>query len=55
MRWLLETYRAENGTYPESLDDLAKSGIAAGNITARAATHRFEYRLTRDGSAYTLL
>jgi predicted transcriptional regulator len=55
MRWLLETYRAEYGTYPESLDDLAKSGIAAGNITARAATHRFEYRLTRDGSAYTLL
>jgi hypothetical protein len=55
VRWLLEVYRAEHGDYPESLDDLAEGGIASRSITTRAATYRFEYRLTRAGSGYTLL
>ncbi|HSC06942.1 MAG TPA: DUF4388 domain-containing protein [Steroidobacteraceae bacterium] len=55
VRWLLETYRAEHGVYPATLGDLSKTGIASGSITERAATYRFEYRLTRDGSGYTLL
>ncbi len=55
VRWLLEVYRAEHGVYPESLEGLAASGVANRTITERAATYRFEYRLTRDGSAYTLL
>jgi len=54
-RWLLEAYRVENGAYPASLERLAESGVAAPSITSRAATYHFEYRLTRDGSAYTLL
>jgi hypothetical protein len=55
LRWLLEAYRAETGAYPESLQALAENGIARGDVVQRAAIHRFEYRLTRNGSAYTLL
>ncbi len=55
VRWLLETYRAEHGVYPQSLDALAESGIASPSITSRTATHGFEYRLTRNGAGYTLL
>jgi hypothetical protein len=55
VRWLLETYRAEHGLYPASLDDLANSGIASPSIDDRARTYQFEYRLTRDGTGYTLL
>ncbi len=55
VRWMLETYKAEHGVYPETLADLVPSGIAGGSITARAANYGFEYRLTRDGSGFTLL
>jgi hypothetical protein len=55
VRWMLETYKAEHGVYPETLADLVPSGIAGGSITARAANYGFEYRLTRSGSGYTLL
>lgn len=55
VRWLLETYKAEHGLYPETLGDLVPSGIASGSITARAANYGFEYRLTRSGTGYTLL
>ncbi len=55
VRWLIETYRAEHGAYPASLEALSESGLAAPSITDRAAVYSFEYRLTRDGSAYTLL
>ncbi len=55
VRWMLETYKAEHGVYPETLADLVPSGIASGSITARATNYAFEYRLTRSGSGYTLL
>lgn len=55
MRWLLETYRAEHGAYPATLDALTEAGIANRSVTQRAETYRFEYRLTRGGSGYTLL
>jgi len=55
LRWLLEAYHAETGAYPKSLEDLSEDGIAQGNVAQRAAIYGFEYRLTRNGSAYTLL
>lgn len=55
LRWLLEAYRAEHGAYPTSLEALAESGIAAPTVDDRAETYHFEYRLTSDGSTYTLL
>jgi hypothetical protein len=55
VRWLLEVYRAENGVYPRTLDALAENGLAGWSLAERAETHHFEYRLTRDGSTYTLL
>ena len=55
LRWLLEAYHAETGAYPPTLEALSENGVARGNVTQRAAVYHFEYRLTRDGSAYTLL
>ena len=55
LSWLTLESLANVGIDPATLGDLSKTGIASGSITERAATYRFEYRLTRDGSGYTLL
>jgi Domain of unknown function (DUF4388) len=55
VRWLVEAYRAENGVYPASLDDLKSSGLASRELLSRAAEQDLRYKLTRDGSAFTLL
>jgi hypothetical protein len=55
VRWLVEAYRAENGVYPASLDDLRSFGLASRELLARAAEQDLRYKLTRDGSGFTLL
>lgn len=55
VRWMLEVYRAENGVYPGDLGALAEKGITSRSIARRVETYHFQYRLTRDGKAYTLL
>jgi hypothetical protein len=55
LRWLIEAYRAENGTYPASLDELGASGPATRVLLTRAAEQDLRYKLTRDGSGFTLL
>jgi hypothetical protein len=55
LRWLIEAYRAENGFYPEDLDELGGSGLADPATLFRAASFDLRYKLTRDGDAYTLL
>lgn len=55
VRWLIEAYRAETGMYPATLDDLATSGLATKALLARAAEEDLRYKLTRDGTAFTLL
>lgn len=55
VRWLVEAYRAENGVYPASLDDLWSSGLASRELLVRAADQDLRYKLTRDGTAFTLL
>jgi hypothetical protein len=55
IRWLIEAYRAENGFYPETLEELIPAGIADRATLARAAAHDLRYKLTRDRDTYTLL
>lgn len=55
LRFLLEAYRAENGAYPSSLDVLKRRGFADEATLERAAELRFQYRLTPDATAFTLL
>jgi hypothetical protein len=55
VRWLVEAYRAENGVYPETLDDLAKAGRAYRSTLARANALDLRYKLTSDKQTYTLL
>jgi Domain of unknown function (DUF4388) len=55
VRWMLEVYRAENGAYPSTLDALVEKGVTRAPMARRVETYNFQYRLTRDGSAYTLL
>jgi Domain of unknown function (DUF4388) len=55
LRFLVEAYRAENGTYPMTLDALRQGGYADRATLGRASELQFQYRLTRDGAAYTLL
>jgi hypothetical protein len=55
VRWLIEAYRAENGLYPDDLDELGEAGLADPATLSRAAAHDLRYKLTRDRDAYTLL
>jgi len=55
VRWLIEAYRAENGFYPEDLDELGKVGFCDPSTLARAEALDLRYKLTRDRLAYTLL
>ncbi len=55
IRFVVEAYRAENGTYPGTLDALREDGYVNRNTLKRAANFDLRYTLTRDGSAFTLL
>jgi Domain of unknown function (DUF4388) len=55
IRWLVESYKAENGRYPESLDDLSKGGLAPHSLLVRANQLDLRYRLTSSGTTFTLL
>lgn len=50
LKLVLENYKAEKGTYPESLAQLQKSGFyKAKAIPKDGWDHSFVYRLTPDG------
>jgi len=55
VRTLVEAHRAETGMYPETLDDLAASELLDRRLLERAAAFDLRYKLTRDGTAFTLL
>jgi len=55
LRWLIEAYRAENGSYPGSLDTLVGAGLAGDDLIDEARAVGFRYRLTPGRAAYTLL
>jgi len=55
VRWLVEAYRAENGVYPETLDELTKASHAYRSTLARANALDLRYKLTSDKQTYTLL
>ena len=55
MRFVVEAFRAENGAYPETLEVLCKDGYVDRSTVDRAANFDLRYKLTRDGTGYTLL
>jgi hypothetical protein len=55
IRWLLETYYAEFGRYPETLSILKKSGHVKDPFLVKVEKHAFRYQLTAGGERYTLL
>jgi len=55
LRWLIEAYRAENGSYPGNLDTLVSAGLAGEGLIEEARAVGFRYRLTPGRAAYTLL
>ncbi len=55
VRFAVEAYRAENGSYPSTLEALRGDGYLNRSTLGRAADLDLRYKLTRDGSAYTLL
>ncbi len=55
MRFGVEAFRAETGVYPATLETLREHGFVDGTTLRRAADLDLRYKLTRDGTAYTLL
>jgi hypothetical protein len=55
VRFVVEAYRAENGAYPATLEALRDAGYVDRGTLGRAADFDLRYKLTRDGTAYTLL
>ncbi|HEX5133089.1 MAG TPA: DUF4388 domain-containing protein [Candidatus Krumholzibacteria bacterium] len=55
VRFVVEAYRAENGAYPDTLEELRADGYLDRGLLNRAADLDLRYKLTRDGTAYTLL
>ena len=55
LRWMLEAYRAENGTYPDTLAYLEKSNLATPSFLALVKRLGFRYHLTPGSERYTLL
>lgn len=55
IRWLLEAHRATRGSYPQSLDRLVAAGLADPAFLQNVQRYEFTYRLTGDGTRYTLL
>jgi DNA-binding PadR family transcriptional regulator len=55
VRFVVEAFRAETGVYPPTLEALREHGFVDGSTLQRAADFDLRYKLTRDGTAYTLL
>jgi hypothetical protein len=55
LEWLIESYRAQHGVYPSTLDQLKVDGTASDQVLERAEKFEFRYRLTAGRPAYTLL
>lgn len=55
VRFVVEAYRAETGTYPATLEALRANGYVDRATLNRAADFDLRYKLTRDGTGYTLL
>ena len=54
LMYALEAYKAENGAYPGSLNDLQGSGIIKHVPEDRFDGKTFRYRATDDGNNYLL-
>ena len=55
LRWALESYRAEYGSYPPSLQKLTRDGLTPESLIDNANSLEFRYQLTGNGSSYRLL
>lgn len=55
VRFVVEAFRADSGGYPETLEALRKGGYLDRTTIDRAADFDLRYKLTRDGTGYTLL
>ncbi len=55
LRWTIEAYRAQYGSYPRSLAALEESEIAPPRLMKLADLFSFRYQLTPGNTAYTLL
>jgi len=55
LRWTIEAYRAQYGTYPLSLGALQAAGLASPRLLEKADQFSFRYSLTPGRPAYTLL
>jgi len=55
LRWLVEAYYVENGTYPKSIDALVAAGFAPASLLQDVENHRIRYHLTGGRPALTLL
>jgi hypothetical protein len=55
LRWYLEVYRAELGSYPADLGRLNERGFIPEEVLERAKKHAFRYYLTPRGDRYILL
>jgi hypothetical protein len=55
VRFVVESYRARTGDYPPNLEALRNDGYIDRTLMNRAANLDLRYKLTRDGTGYTLL
>jgi len=55
LRWVIEAYRAQYGSYPASLQTLEDSGLASPRLLKLLELFSFRYQLTPGSAAYTLL
>jgi len=55
LRWHLEVYRAELGSYPTDLSRLQERGFVPEEVLERAKEYSFRYYLTPRGDRYILL
>jgi hypothetical protein len=55
LRWYLEVYRAEFGSYPAELPRLQERGLVRDDVLDRAKKYSFRYYLTPQGDRYILL
>jgi hypothetical protein len=55
LRWVIESYRAQYGLYPGSLEVLEESGLASPQLLKMVELFSFRYQLTPGSTAYTLL
>jgi hypothetical protein len=55
LRWFLEIYKAEHGSYPSEISNLETAGIVPHTFMSKVGQQAFRYYLTPDGNRFTLL